>query len=226
MVLALFPVLSLLAASPRPQVDVSAMREALEAPTERYSSASAYAHFLRARLFGLSGEHQKSVEQLRLALASDPGRPELLLALAEAQARAGETARAEATARSLLERRPDHVPALLFLGRLLFETDRPDRAREVLARARKLAPREPEPYLISAELSLEAGTDRGGGAHGAGTGRRRPRPDRSQAPGRRAARARRAGDRPDACWSGRCSSTPAMPRPSERRGRPWRRWVG
>lgn len=133
------------------------MREALEAPTERYSSASAYAHFLRARLLGLAGEHQRSVEQLRLALASDPGRPELLLALAEAQARAGDTARAEATARALLERRPDHLPALLFLGRLLFETDRPERAREVLARVRKLAPREPEPYLISAELSLEAG---------------------------------------------------------------------
>jgi len=156
-VLPLLPVVTLLAASPHPQVDVSAMREALEAPTERYSSASAYAHFLRARLYGLSGEHQKAVEQLRLALASDPGRPELLLALAEAQARSGETARAESTARSLLERHPDHVPALLFLGRLLFETDRPDRAKEVLARVRKLAPREPEPYLIAAELSLEAG---------------------------------------------------------------------
>jgi len=138
-------------------VDVSAMKEAMEAPTDDYSSASAYAHFLRARLLALQGEHGKSVEQLRLALASDPGRAELVLALAEAQARSGAPARAETTVRGLLERRPDHVPALLFLGRLLYETDRPQRAREVLERARKLAPREQEPYLLLAEMSLESG---------------------------------------------------------------------
>ena len=145
------------ASQAHPRVDVSAMKEAMEAPTDDYSSASAYAHFLRARLLGLQGEHGKSVEQLRLALASDPGRPELVLALAEAQARSGSPAKAEATVRGLLERRPDHVPALLFLGRLLYETDRPQRAREVLDRARKLAPREQEPYLLLAEMSLESG---------------------------------------------------------------------
>ena len=145
------------ASQAHPRVDVSAMKEAMEAPTDDYSSASAYAHFLRARLLGLQGEHGKSVEQLRLALASDPGRPELVLALAEAQARSGSPAKAEATVRGLLERRPDHVPALLFLGRLLYETDRPQRAREVLDRVRKLAPREQEPYLLLAEMSLESG---------------------------------------------------------------------
>jgi tetratricopeptide (TPR) repeat protein len=138
-------------------VDVSAMKEAMEAPTDAYSSASAYAHFLRARLLALQGEHLRSVEQLRLALASDPGRPELVLALAEAQARSGAAARAEVTARGLLDRWPDHVPALIFLGRLLYETDRPQRAREILERARKLAPREQEPYLLLAEMSLESG---------------------------------------------------------------------
>jgi tetratricopeptide (TPR) repeat protein len=138
-------------------VDVSAMKEAMEAPTDDYSSASAYAHFLRARLLALQGEHLRSVEQLRLALASDPGRPELVLALAEAQARSGAAARAEVTARGLLDRWPDHVPALIFLGRLLYETDRPQRAREILERARKLAPREQEPYLLLAEMSLESG---------------------------------------------------------------------
>src|SRR5262249_13768442 len=107
------------------------MKEAMEAPTDDYSSASAYAHFLRARLFPLQGEQSGSVEQLRLAPASDPGRAELVLALAEAQARAGAPAKAEATVRGLLEKKPDHVPALLFLGRLLYETDRPQRAREV-----------------------------------------------------------------------------------------------
>ena len=145
------------ASQAHPRVDVSAMKEAMEAPTDDCSSASAYAHFLRARLLALQGEHGKSVEQLRLALASDPGRPELVLALAEAQARSGSPAKAEATVRGLLERRPDHVPALLFLGRLLYETDRPQRAREVLDRARKLAPREQEPYLLLAEMSLESG---------------------------------------------------------------------
>jgi len=145
------------ASQAHPRVDVSAMKEAMQAPTDDYSSASAYAHFLRARLLALQGEHGKSVEQLRLALASDPGRTELVLALAEAQARSGSPAKAEATVRGLLERRPDHVPALLFLGRLLYETDRPQRAREVLDRARKLAPREQEPYLLLAEMSLESG---------------------------------------------------------------------
>ena len=151
-------VAAVLAASPaRPAVDLSAMREAMSAPVDDFSSAAAYAHFLRGRLFALQGEHARSVEQLRQALASDPGRPELMLALAEAQARAGNAARAEATARALLEQRPDHVPALLFLGRLLFETDRPQRAREVLERVRKLAPREQEPYLLLAEIALESG---------------------------------------------------------------------
>jgi tetratricopeptide (TPR) repeat protein len=145
------------AAPPHPRVDVSAMKEAMEAPSDDYSSASAYAHFLRARLLSLQGEHARAVEQLRLALASDPGRPELVLALAEAQSRSGAPARAEATVRGLLERRPDHVPALLFLGRLLYETDRPQRAREVLERVRKLAPQEQEPYLLLAEMALEAG---------------------------------------------------------------------
>ena len=145
------------ASQAHPRVDVSAMKEAMQAPTDDYSSASAYAHFLRARLLALQGEHGKSVEQLRLALASDPGRTELVLALAEAQARSGSPAKAEATVRGLLERRPDHVPALLFLGRLLYETDRPQRAREVLDRVRKLAPREQEPYLLLAEMSLESG---------------------------------------------------------------------
>lgn len=145
------------AAPPHPRVDVSAMKEAMEAPSDDYSSASAYAHFLRARLFALQGEHSRSVEQLRLALASDPGRSELVLALAEAQARAGAPAKAEAIVRGLLEKKPDNVPALLFLGRLLYETDRPQRAREVLERVRKLAPREQEPYLLLAEMSLESG---------------------------------------------------------------------
>jgi tetratricopeptide (TPR) repeat protein len=148
----------LLGAPPRhPQVDVSAMREAMAAPVDDFSSAAAYAHFLRGRLLGLQGEHARSVDQLRQALASDPGRPELMLALADAQARAGSVARAEATVRALLEQRPNHVPALLFLGRLLFETDRAPRAKEVLERARKLAPREQEPYLLLAEIALESG---------------------------------------------------------------------
>ena len=158
MVAPVLAALVVLGASPaHPRVDISAMKEAIEAPTGDYSSAAAYAHFLRARLLALQGEHARSVEQLRLALASDPGRPELLLSLAEAQARAGTPARAEATVRGLLERRPDHIPALLFLGRLLFETDRPQRAREVLERVRKLAPHEQEPYLLLAEIALESG---------------------------------------------------------------------
>src|SRR4029453_18726995 len=44
-----------------------------------------------------------------------------------------------------------------FRGRLLFEPERPQRAREVLERVGKFAPREREPYLLLAEMSLESG---------------------------------------------------------------------
>ncbi|HZX40461.1 MAG TPA: hypothetical protein VFE93_01405, partial [Myxococcaceae bacterium] len=57
MVAPVLAALAILGASPaHPRVDVSAMKEAIEAPTDGYSSASAYAHFLRARLLALQGE--------------------------------------------------------------------------------------------------------------------------------------------------------------------------
>ena len=67
--------LVLLGAPPaHPRVDVSAMKEAMEAPTDDYSSASACAHFLRARLLALQGEHapERGAAASRAGLGSRP----------------------------------------------------------------------------------------------------------------------------------------------------------
>ena len=124
-----------------PRVDVSAMREAMEAPERGYSVG------LRLRPLPPGPPASRCRGSTRRAWSSCAWRwPRIPVAPSFSSPsprprRAPVRPRgAEATVRALLERHPDHVPALLFLGRLLFETDRPDRAREVLARARQLAP--------------------------------------------------------------------------------------
>ena len=98
--------------------------------------------------------------------------------------------------RGLLERRPDHVPALLFLGRLLFETDRPQRAREVLERVAEARPARAGAVPPPRGDGARGGPPRRGGAHGPGARRPEPGHHRAQAAGGGAARPRRARDRP------------------------------
>ena len=86
------------APSARPPIDESAMREAIEssqAREEPYASSASYAHYLRARIAHLSGEHRRALDELRLALATDPGNPFLVTSLAEEYARLSELDRAE-----------------------------------------------------------------------------------------------------------------------------------
>lgn len=144
-------------AEARPAVDVAAMREAMEPGTAHFASAAAYAHFLRARLAHLAGDERRTVDELRLALATDEKDAYLGVALGEAYARLQDWGHAEARARSVLERCPDHFGAQLLLARVLYETHQFPRARAVLQRSVALRPREPDPYLLLAEMALESG---------------------------------------------------------------------
>ena len=146
-----------LADSRRPHVDVSAMREAMEPASGNFASAAAYAHFLRARLAHHAGDERRSVDELRLALATDEQDPYLQVALGEAYGRLQDWAHAEARARSVLERNPDHFGAELLLAHALYETHQFPRARTVLKRAQTQRPKDPDTYLLLAEMALESG---------------------------------------------------------------------
>jgi len=148
------------AASPgkRPRVDESAMREAMissNAPEDAYASSASYAHYLRSRVAHFAGDHRRAVDELRLALATDDGNPFLITALAEEYARLADLDHAERELKHLLERHPNYQPAQLLMGRILFEAQRLTPAAVYLKRAIQLKPKEPEAYLVLAQLHLE-----------------------------------------------------------------------
>lgn len=142
----------------RPRVDTAAMQEALDAraPTEAFTSAGTYHHFLRSRLLHNAGKHREAADELLLALAVESGSPYLQTSLAEEYVRLGDYDRAERTLRTTLEAHPAYYSAHLLMGRVLLETHRFDKARVQLRRAIRLRPKEMEPYLFLAELGLEA----------------------------------------------------------------------
>ncbi|HME92047.1 MAG TPA: tetratricopeptide repeat protein, partial [Myxococcaceae bacterium] len=142
----------------RPRVDESAMREAIrssESPEEGYASSASYAHYLRSRVAHFTGDHRRAVDELRLALATDDGNPLLITALAEEYARLADLDQAERELKHLLERRPNYQPAQLLMGRILFEAQRLALAEVYLRRAIQLKPKEPDAYLVLAQLQLE-----------------------------------------------------------------------
>ncbi len=152
------------AAGPRrPPVDLQAMREAMSsasAPPEGaslYPSAATYAHFLRARLAHHDGEHRQALDELRLALASDDGNPYLMTAMAEQWARLSDLPRAEQQLTRVLDASPGYAPAQLLMGRVLYEADRPTRARVHLQKAIRLKPQDADAYLVLAQLDLDQG---------------------------------------------------------------------
>lgn len=152
----------LLTASPvshaRRHVDRDAMNEAIEAADadDDYASAAAYAHFLASRVAHNAGDHRGAISELRLALASDDGEPYLLTALAEEYARAMELGRAKRILSDVVQARPAYFPAQLLLGRVLYELHEPARALTHLRRAAALRPDQSDPYLLQAEIALEA----------------------------------------------------------------------
>ncbi len=134
------------------------MREAMSSPlepTDQFSSAASYAHFMRARLAHYEGDHRLALDELRLALASDDANPFLLTQLAEQYARLTELERAELTLKKALERNANYQPAQLLMGRVLYEGQKVTRARAHLQRAIKLKPREPDAYLVLTQLWLD-----------------------------------------------------------------------
>ncbi len=147
--------------SGRPNVDLSAMREAMGTSTDAdgtpFPSAASYAHFLQARLSHHDGDHRRSLDELRLALASDESSAFLMTGLAEQHARMSELDRAEAQLKKVLERYPDYEPAQLLMGRVLFEGQKITRARGYLQKAIKLKPTDPDPYLVLTQLWLDQG---------------------------------------------------------------------
>ncbi len=141
----------------RPAVDVSAMREAMDAAPGTFASAAAYAHFLLARLAHQAGDERRVVDELRLALATDERNPYLLVALGEAYVRLQDWPHAEDQARAVLDRHPDDFAAELLLARVLYEGRQFPKARAVLRRAQAQRPKEPDSYLLLAEMALESG---------------------------------------------------------------------
>jgi tetratricopeptide (TPR) repeat protein len=144
-------------ASRRPKVDTQAMREAISAGAsdEGITSPASYAHYLRAKLLSLQGQHRGAVDALRLALATDEDNPHLLTQLGEEYARLGDLTKAERELRRVVKSHPSHYAGRLMLGRVLMEAGKPARARMHLRRAIQLKPREPEAYLVLAQLHLD-----------------------------------------------------------------------
>ncbi|MBJ6764029.1 tetratricopeptide repeat protein [Myxococcaceae bacterium JPH2] len=143
-----------------PRVDREAMREAMDAAAAddgSTASSASYAHFLQSRLMHWDGDHRGSVDELRLALATDEGNPLLLTRLGEEYARAGDLDRAERELKRAVEKAPTYYAAHVMLGRVLLEGGRLTRARQHLRRAMSLRPRDPEAYLVLAQLELEGG---------------------------------------------------------------------
>ncbi len=133
------------------------MREAMDAEPGTFASAAAYAHFLLARLAHQQGDERQAVNELRLALATDERNPYLLVALGEAYVRLEDWPRAEAQAHAVLDRHPDDFAAELLLARVLYEGHQFPKARALLRRAQAQRPKEPDSYLLLAEISLESG---------------------------------------------------------------------
>jgi len=142
----------------RPKVDVSAMKEAMDAAgiTEDFASSASYAHYLKSRLHHQEGDARKAIEELRLALATDDGNPFLLTALAEEYARASDLTRAEVELKKVISLHPRYQPAQLLLGRVLYEGKKLSRAQIALRRAIKLRPRDPDAYLVLAQLFVDS----------------------------------------------------------------------
>ena len=133
------------------------MREAMDAEPGTFASAAAYAHFLLARMAHHAGDERQVVDELRLALATDERNPYLQVALGEAYVRLQDWGRAEAQARAVLDRHPEDFSAELLLARVLYEVHQFPKARVVLRRAQAQRPKDPDSYLLLAEMALESG---------------------------------------------------------------------
>jgi tetratricopeptide (TPR) repeat protein len=150
------------------------------ASSERRASGVAIAQYLRARLADSAGHGAAALDALRLALAHDPGSPQLRVVYAEALARAGDVDRAEVEARQAVKLAPGGAAATdahLVLGKVLALAGRTDAALRELEAAAQLEAQlvrardgededafDPEPWRVLARVRLDAGDDAGAAA--------------------------------------------------------------
>ncbi len=157
LLLCVFATAAVAANARRPQVDTAAMREAIDSGRNDAPSASAasYAHFLLARMRHYEGNHRGAHDELMLALATDPQNPYLSTMAAEQLARLSEYERAEAALTRVLETHPTYHPALVLLGRVLYDEKKASRAKPFLSRAIKVNPGDIDAYLVLTQIHLD-----------------------------------------------------------------------
>ncbi|HEX6883773.1 MAG TPA: tetratricopeptide repeat protein, partial [Planctomycetota bacterium] len=96
-------------------------------------------HFQLGRAQRELGKLEEAQATLELVVANDPTNFLANAALGEVLARRGETEPARARLEAALARNPEHLQALWNLARLELASDRPERARELCARALEIA---------------------------------------------------------------------------------------
>ncbi len=136
------------------------------------ASARAYTAYLRGRLAEQQSDWRAALDAYRVAVQADPRAPSLRVALAEARARTGDLAGAEAEARKAVDLDPAGPAAAegwLLLGRTAIIARRPADAERALRSAIETqsalagkyppgqAPLDPDPWRLLAQLRLDAG---------------------------------------------------------------------
>jgi tetratricopeptide (TPR) repeat protein len=93
-----------------------AARKSLEEAARRSPASQTSAREALAEVYSLEGEHTRAITQLEALAALDPARPERIVAVGLAQARAGREDAAVITLSRAVERFPDAPQALAALG--------------------------------------------------------------------------------------------------------------
>jgi len=100
------------------------------------------------------GRPAEAVAAYREATRAGVSDPAVHVAAARAHRALGDDDAAERSLRRAVKRAPDHVPAVVELGALLAETQRPDEARPLLERARRLGPDDDDRFALARGLRL------------------------------------------------------------------------
>jgi len=110
-------------------------------------SASAYAHYLRGRVFMYEGDYQPAVAQFRKAVRAAPEEATIRVSLLEALFRNGQRATARRCAEQAQKRFPSDAGVWLISGRIYYSVGLMDEARKAFARAVDLEPGDERAYL-------------------------------------------------------------------------------
>lgn len=105
------------------------------------------------------GRYAEAEEHYLRVIAAAPDQPDAGWGLALCALRLGETGRALELLDGVLAAEPDHAEAMRWKAHALFEEERTEEALPVAARARDLAPHEPEPWFLLARIHAELGEE-------------------------------------------------------------------